>query len=332
MSNQFKETLNQIATDNTLQTSYLFVFSKMDQNNLEIFQEMWPAISPHRRREVLEELVDLSEANFEVDFTPVFLLGLGDEDADVRTLSINGLWEDEEPILIAPLLHLLQTDEVAKVRAAAASALGRFIYLGELEELDPNLIVPIKTVLLDTIHLPGEDIEVRRRAVESVAFFSGPDITQIIESAYYDDDDKMQVSAVFAMGRNADARWRPRVVAELDNANTEIRFEAARACGELETADAVPKLIDLIESDPDVQVQEVAIWALGRIGGPIAREALEICVGSEVETLALAAEEALDEINLFSGSFDLFDFDEEGGLDFDELDELDGYSGNYHLN
>ena len=135
--------------------------------------------------------------------------------------------------------------------------------------------------------------------------------------------DVMQASAIFAMGRNADKYWHDRVIAELDNANIEIRFEAARACGELEATEAVSKLITLIEDDDtDLEVQETAIWALGRIGGSTAREALEKYLYSETEALALAAEEALEELNLFSASFDMFDFGDE---ELNELDDFDDY-------
>jgi len=72
-------------------------------------------------------------------------------------------------------------------------------------------------------------------------------------------------------------------------------------------------------------VQEMSIWAMGRIGGTLAREALEICLDSEIETLALAAEEALDELNLFADTFDLFDFDED---DFEDYFEYDDQNGN----
>lgn len=331
MSDSFEDALNEIATEKQLQTSSLFIFSKMDQTRLETFKRVWPTIPTQRRCEITQELVEISEVNFEVDFEPVFLLGLADEDADVRVNSINGLWENENPLLIGPLTHLLKIDEAAIVRATAAIALGRFIYLGELEEIEANYIIPVKAALLETIYQPAEDIEVRRRAIEAIAFLSDPNITKIIETAYYDDDEKMRVSAIFAMGRNVDVRWRPQVIAELNNKNSEIRFEAARACGELEAADATFKLIELIEDDPDLQVKEMSIWALGRIGSPTAREALEICLESDIEAIALAAEEALDEIDLFSGAFDLFDFgdDDEDGFFLDELDE---YSGNYHLN
>jgi HEAT repeat protein len=321
VNDTFKKLLNQIATAEKLHLSNLYILSKMDQDSLEIFRETWLTISAQRRRSIMQNLVEISEVNFEVDFDPVFLLGLGDENAEVRALAINGLWENQNPALIVPLLHLLRTDETALVRAAAATALGRFIYLSEVEKLDPDRVIPVKEALLETIYQPAENVEVRRRAIESIAYSSEPRIIQIIENAYYDDDEEMQVSAIFAMGRNADKCWRSRVIAELDNANSEIRFEAARACGELEATEAVSKLITLIgDNDTDLEVQEMAIWALGRIGGPIAREALEQCLYSETETLALAAEEALEELNLFSASFDMFDFE---GEDFDGLDDFD---------
>ena len=334
MEKSFKDILKQIATEEELHTSHLYILSKMNQESLGVFQTEWPNIEIQRRRDIMQELVEISEVNFEVYFDPVFLLGLGDEDAEVRAAAINGLWENEAPALIGPLVHLLKTDTEAQVRATAASALGKYIYLRELEELDPDHALIAEQALLETIHLAAEDIEVRRRAVEAIAYSGEPGIIDIIENAYYDDDEKMQVSAIFAMGRNADKRWRPRVIDELDNPNNEIRFEAARACGELEAREAVSKLVFLIEEDPDLEVQEMAIWAIGRIGGPQARDALESCLDNEVDAIALAAEEALDELNLFDGSFDLFNFDEEDLEDFFEYDDdLNGsYSQGDYLN
>jgi HEAT repeat protein len=322
----FKDQLNQIAAEKELHTASLYIFSKMDQDALAAFKSVWPTIPTQRRRDIMQELVEIGEANFEVYFDPVFLLGLGDEDAEVRTAAINGLWENENPSLIGPLVHLLRTDEAASVRAAAAIALGRFVYLGEVEDIDQHQALLAEEALLETIHRGAEDLEVRRRAIESIAYSSEPAVAQIIENAYYDENEKMQVSAIFAMGRSADSQWRPQVIAELDNENSEIRFEAARASGELEASEAVPKLVELIEDDPDLQVQEMAIWALGKIGGTAAREALEEYLESDVEAIALAAEEALDELNLFNDSFDLFDFGDNDSDEFlDDFDDDDFY-------
>ena len=120
--------------------------------------------------------------------------------------------------------------------------------------------------------------------------------------AYYDEDEKMQSSALFAMGRSADPYWRKLLVQELDNPNPELRFEAARACGELENPLAVSQLIQMTADDPDREVQQAAVWALGRIGGREAREALEACYESDDEVLSVAAAEALDEMDLLGES------------------------------
>lgn len=344
MSDEFKDTLKDIATDEELHLSNLYIFSKMNPTSLDIFREVWPTIPFERRRAIIENLVEIAEVNFEVDFDPVFLLGMGDEDAEVRSRSINGLWENESPALIGPLLHLLHTDETVLVRSSAATSLGQFLYMSEIEELNPAQAAPIKTALLDTVYQTGEDIEVRRRAVESLAFLSDPGINQIIESAYYDENPKMRVSAVFAMGRNADESWRSLVVKELDSDDSEIKFEAARACGELEASEAVGKLIMLInDSDSDSEVQTISIWSLGRIGGQTAQTALETYIESDNEAIALAAEEAMEELNLFGTDLNIFDFDDQGvndidldkfggGLDVDDidLDDLDDF--NHYLN
>jgi HEAT repeat protein len=64
----------------------------------------------------------------------------------------------------------------------------------------------------------------------------------------------------------------------------------------------------------DREVQEAAVWALGRIGGREARRALEACYESEDEALSQAAAEALDEMDLLGSSliplYDDFDEDE----------------------
>jgi HEAT repeat protein len=327
MTNSFRTALESIAADERVHTGSLYLLSRLDQESLEVFKNFWPAIPTERRRAVMQELMEISEVNFEVDFDPVFLLGLGDEDADVRAAAIKGLWEHEHATLIQPLIHLLKTDPAVIVREAAASALGRFIYLKELEEIDWNEATLAEEALLETIYQSTEEIDVRRRAIESIGYSGDSRVSKIIEAAYYDENIKMRVSAIFAMGRNADMRWIPQVVAELDSNQAELRFEAARACGELEAKAAVEKLIILISEDPDLEVQEMAIWALGRIGGDVARAALEACLESDSEALALAAEDSLDELNLFDDNLILYNFADddidEGLLDLLD-DDIDG--------
>jgi HEAT repeat protein len=238
-----------------------------------------------------------------------------DEDEVVRSQAIEGLWEDEDLALAGLLVRLLGDDPSESVRVAAAISLGRFVLLGELEKIQAAPAMMVENGLLGAIYDPHETLEVHRRAVESIAYSGQAQVRDIIEMAYCDDEEQMRISAVFAMGRNADPIWREMVTAELDHPNPEMRYEAARACGELEASAALSALIYLIEADPDSEVQEMAIWALGRIGGKEARRVLEACCESEDEALRQAAEEALDELDFLGGHLDLLLFESDDWTD-----------------
>ncbi|MFQ6057372.1 MAG: HEAT repeat domain-containing protein [Anaerolineae bacterium] len=321
----FEKTLRCISdSQKPLSISQLYSLSGATRAEMTIFAQQWPRIGVERRRRIIRSLVELAEASFEVDFDPIFRHCLGDEDDQVRAQAIDGLWENEDTALIEPLVRLLKGDPSVVVRASAAMALGKYILLAELEELDEAHGARVRAALLETIRHPGEEVEVRRRAVESIAYAGDEEVQGIIEGAYYDDEEKMRVSAIFAMGRSADPRWRETVLMELDNPNPEMRFEAARACGELEHRGAVPTLIELIE-DPDREVQGAAIWALGQIGGAEARRVLQACCLSEDEVVRDAAEEALDELEFGQGILSLplyeLDLDEEEDEIFSYVDE-----------
>ncbi|MDM8529112.1 HEAT repeat domain-containing protein [Anaerolineales bacterium HSG24] len=306
----FNQILDQLTSRPQLKLAEVYHLSKMSRPQWETFQIQWPTIPVSRRQEIMRAMVEISESNFEVDFSPIFFISLSDTDSKVRTAAIQGLWESHDPVLVKLFGQILGHDEAVMTRAAAAIALGQFIYYGEVEEIDPTIAKLAKQKLQETINNTKEDVEVRRRAVESIAFSSAEKVCKIIEAAYYDEDDLMQVSAVFAMGRNADSRWIPRVLEELDNPSPALRFEAARACGELESIDALPKLISILHNDPDIEVQEVIVATLGQIGGSVARDALETCLEWDNEAIVTAAEEALEELAVFNESLRLFNMDE----------------------
>jgi len=296
MLSDFKELLKRIGDTSTrLSISSLYGLSGMDRDETRLFQEVWPSIAVRRRRQIINFLVEIAEASFEVDFGQVFRFCLGDEDEKVREAAIEGLWEDNDPTLIAPLISLLRGDPSISVRAGAATSLSRYVLLGELEKIRAEYSVMVREALLETIRSPFEDVEVRRRAIEAIAYSSEEGVREIIEAAYYDDDERMRISAVFAMGRSADPYWSDLVIGELESANPEMRYEAAMACGELELSAAIPLLADLV-NDGDREVQEAAIWALGQIGGDEARRILHACYRTGDEFLREAVEEALEHL------------------------------------
>jgi HEAT repeat protein len=300
--------------------SDLYGLSNLSRSQAETAWTVCARLPADSRRAVAQTLVEIAESDFEVNFGEVFRQALEDEDSGVRQAAVEGLWEDEDIRLVPLLITRLLEDPVASVRAAAATSLGRFLLLGELGKIQPRPHQKTFQALLTACTKAEESVEVRRRALESLAYSGESVVARLIKSAYQDADERMRVSAVFSMGRSNDERWAAEVMQELHSANPAMRYEAARACGELSLGEAVPILIELVE-DVDIEVQEAAIWALGQIGGEEARRVLRRYTRSDSEALREAAREALRELEFLHGdlgTFLLFDFLEE-----DEEEEED---------
>jgi len=287
-----------------LSVAKLYALSNLDEEDLARVQAAWPRLLDERRRATIRHLVDIAETNFEVNFGPVFRLALNDSDAEVREAALDGLWEDTDPALIPALLNILRSDPSEQVRAAGASALGQFVYLDDIEEIPHTKVESALRTLRQIIAAPDEPLQVRRRAVEAIGFSSAEDIPGLIRQAYASPDELMRVSAVFAMGNSADDQWIDTIISELESQLPAMRYEAARAAGELEARTAVGTLAHLLD-DPDREVQEMAIWALGQIGGKRARSLLADLAAGDDADLAEVAADALEELEWMHGERDL---------------------------
>jgi HEAT repeat protein len=248
--------------------------SSLSAEQASAFTAVWPQIQIGRRRQLLRRLLDLAEDNVELDFDPVFMVALKDEDAEIRALAVQGLWEHEDRDVIAPLIEIMRYDPSATVRAEAAKSLGSFALRAEFRRLHPNDSRRVEEALKAVIDNPSESPEVRGRALESAGAFSNSWIHHSIENAYRSSDWRLRVSAVHAMGRNCDPNWLSILAEELASDVPEMRFEAANACASCCDESAVPHLKPLLE-DEDQEVQEAAIAALGEIGGDEAKRALK---------------------------------------------------------
>ena len=83
---------------------------------------------------------------------------------------------------------------------------------------------------------------------------------------------------------------------ELTNPSAEIRYEAARAVGEMGDEAHVLALVPLADDDDDTEVRLAAIWSLGQLGGRQAAVALIRLKSSDEPAIAEAADEALNEL------------------------------------
>jgi HEAT repeat protein len=288
--------------EKSLVISKLVNLSDLSREEMEAFKNMWAGINVARRREIVERLVELAEDNFELDYTAIFRLCLGDGDGQVRAKAIDGLSECEERSLLDPLISLLLGDLEDSVRVAAAAALGTFAMLAEFGELKANDADKVEKALLTAFNNKKEQMDVRCRALESISMMSRPQVEVMIRQAYQSDALEFRASALCAMGRTCNSDWLSILLQELGSPSAQLRFEAARACAELEADDAVPRLIELTRDD-DAQVRLAAVEALGRIGGNEAKQALQECRDGPDDAMSEAAEDALDEMKFWEDPF-----------------------------
>jgi hypothetical protein len=293
----------------------------------ERFKQLWTALPLDVRRELIDILARMAEADFEMDFTAIFRIAMYDADPEVRATAIEGLFEDHDVRLVPQFIHILQETQDDRTHVACIQALGNFILWGELRKIRPRPFKMAREVLIAIYQDPDASLAARRRAIESLSYTGLDDVPEMIATAYEHEAEAMRISAVFAMGRSADdERWAEIVTQELSNPNPAMRYEAVRACGELQLRSTTRELIELVE-DVDIEIQTTALWSLGQVGGDRAKKTLERYVKSKNKALRQAARDALAELEFFYGDLSTFfgppmTFSDQNDLTWAEEDEL----------
>ena len=274
---------------------YLHRLSDLAHEDAAAIEKTWPNISPRRRKALLEDLDQLGEADNLLFFEELCRIALKDELPAVRSLAIQILRTYETPHLIPIFLSMIDKDSSADVRAAAAAAMGSFVYMGEIDEISNRTLRRIEECLLRVTNGSDEKL-VRRRALEALGFSSRDEVPPLIEKAYAMKDTDWQITALFAMGRSADERWKPQVLARLEDDHPGVRAEAVGAAGDLELREATKPLLKMLREDDD-DVRAAAIWSLSQIGGERVAEALEALLEkTKDEDEAELLEDALDNL------------------------------------
>ncbi len=318
----FAEVLNEIFTSEPLPIADLYRLSDMNDDDAALFWQGWTAVPDERRQIIVRHLADISEDNFIVDFSPIFVASLDDTMPDVRVAALDGLWDSLNLRLIPTIIDLLKTDPNEQVQTAAAATLGHYVLLAEWGQLPERILPNLVETMITMYEQPETAVSVRRVLLEGLGAADDPRISKLIAAAYESNDPAMQMSAVFAMGNSADRRWSATVLAEMESPYEDMRVEAAQAAGNIGNSDFVPQLAALAY-DEDLAVQIAAVTALGKIGGDDAQRILvDILDDPDMEdndVLLEEAELAMQEAAMLAGDFDFGDF-----LPDDLLDEPDG--------
>ncbi|MBK8026050.1 MAG: hypothetical protein IPK19_32860 [Chloroflexi bacterium] len=195
------------ASEGVISTSIYYGLSELSDENIERLRPIWDGLDDDYRLRLMQALTEASETNFDLDYSAFGQFALRDESAAIRAAAIDLLWDDVSLEHMHILMTMATSDESPLGRAAAASGLGRFIYAGEIDELPIEETDKAQELAHSIYRNAGEEIDVRRRALEALANSSSDNVNAAIRDAYESSDHQMNVSALYAMGRSCDETW-----------------------------------------------------------------------------------------------------------------------------
>jgi hypothetical protein len=167
-----------------------------------------------------------------------------------------------------------------KVRAYAANAVGEF--------LSP---AGVRHVARAAVQDPSP--RVREAAVSALLRLNheGPELE--LGKALADSDENVRLAAMKAAISINVFSSVSEVVKRIDDPSARVRRRAAEALGSMRAVDAVVGLAALANGDSSAEVRQAAIWALGQIGAPAGRPAVEAALSDVSSSVRDAARIAL---------------------------------------
>ena len=287
----------------------LYEFSDLDAKEKADLAKVWHKIPLQRRQTFMQDLVSLADNDDMLMFEGVARIALEDEDSAVLVSAIDLLFEAED-FRLAPLYLRFLADQSRNenVRAAAANALGPYVYLGETERIESDLLLEIEESLLKSYREDSSDL-VRRRALESLGYSGRAEVPALLRKAIAMRDELWLESALFAMGRSADEQWEEQILENLDHENVAVRIQAVHAAGELGLSKARKSLLKGIDTALDESLRHEIVWALAMIGGDGVERKLEsLMKNADNDEEAAFIDDAIELLNFTEGSenFELF--------------------------
>ena len=246
-------------------STQMTALSDLSREDADRLRAAWQHITHALRADLTGRARALAEDNADLHFSALGRIALADPDANVRRHAIESLWESEDRATGAELTRVLASDPDESVRAAAATALGPFVIRRELRDADAPgdaLVQALRAAASD--NEPSADV--RARAIESLGPRTLPWVDELITSAYYDDDRRVRLAAIRAMGVTARDEWVHYLEEQAGSDDPEFRHATAIALGDIGAEESLDLLFELAEDD-DPEVVSAAIGSLGQVGG-----------------------------------------------------------------
>lgn len=290
---------------------FLQFFSDISYDDLKKVKKVWSKVTQQRKVSLLQELENLMRIDTLISCDDFGVFALDDEDPVIKSQAINLLWECVDQNLATRFMSLLLEDKDPALSASAASGLGKFVLLGELDEIPKDLWKKIQNTLVEK-YVSTSDQQLKQSILESLGYISSPQINDFITEAIKRPEKEWVLSALFAISRSANENWSKIILKKLDDLDPDVQLEAIKAAGELEIADAKETIIELLESSsPEEEIHLQAIWSLSMIGGNDIQVLFQKMIdSSDSEKEAAMLEMAMDNLEL-TNSFEEFNLYED---------------------
>jgi len=289
----------------------------------EAFLAEFATLDLASQRQKIRELCETEAENYSENHAPIYSVVMNHPDPEVRRCAVEAMWYYPDEAYLDRILNVVWFDSDEEVRGRAAMVLGRYMYEGfVMEELDESLAQRVKRILFELSTDERESITVRRFALEALSFCTDdPKVLNLIEQGYFSPDQRMQLSALFAMGRSGLERWHGYLLRALHESEKEFRIEAICACGEAQIISAVPELQKMcFDMDRDIRLE--AIWALGKIGDERALHTLQRCTRDADPEVCEIAHDAIEELGIAAA---IARGEYEEAMDDEDLGDPEGY-------
>ena len=239
--------------------------SNLTRGETRTFRETWPTLPTEQRRRLVQAMDERAREDLDLNFARALRVAVRDRDAGIRAAAIAALWEDRALDTLTAFLDVLERDEDATTRLAAAHALDPFAVAAAADDLPEAYANRVRETLLATATSSVEEAAVTRAATAAVGVFDDPRVFDVIEETYHAGSTADRLAALSAMGRSCNPRFLPTVQYDTEDDERDVRREATQALGEMGLSAGVPEVIARLD-DEDRSVRLAAVMALGQIG------------------------------------------------------------------
>src|SRR5437764_1162340 len=120
---EFEQALTDTAAGRGPASAHRDALSNLSPEQLPRFRAVWGTLEERQKLALLQSLADAEYDTLRLDFSEIYHLGMVDESAEVRRMSVESTVEDDSRWLLERLLNMVAHDQEADVRAAAAEGL-----------------------------------------------------------------------------------------------------------------------------------------------------------------------------------------------------------------